>query len=154
VRWVVVGQGADLPALRARCQALGIEHVVTFTGGISDKGLVEAYRRADVFVLPSRADPEALPPIGEGFGLVFAEAGAFGLPSIGSNEGGGSLEFVIDRKTGIRVPTDDRDALAQAIVRLVDDAKLRAQLGEGAKELVASRHLPSQFSAALWAACE
>jgi glycosyltransferase involved in cell wall biosynthesis len=153
VRWLVVGQGADLPVLRARCENLGVGHAVDFAGGVEDESLIKAYRRADVFVLPSRADPEAVPPVGEGFGLVFAEAGAFGVPSIGSSAGGGSLEFVRNEKTGLTVPPNDPEALFGAIVRLMDDAELRARLGQGARELVQSRHLPSQFSAALWDAC-
>lgn len=153
VRWTVVGSGADLPVLRARCEGLGVDHAVTFTGAISDEGLVEAYRRADIFVLPSRADPEAVPPIGEGFGLVFAEAGAFGVPSVGSSAGGGSLEFVVDGRTGLTVPPNHPEALVRAIVRLVDDRDLRDRLGQAAKALVQSRHAPSQFGGALYSAC-
>ena len=78
-RWVVVGEGDDLPALRAECRRLSIEHAVTFTGRVTDEQLVEWYRVASVFALPSWADAEAQPPVGEGFGLVYVEAGAFGL---------------------------------------------------------------------------
>ncbi len=153
VRWVLVGHGGDLPVIRERCRALGIDHAVEFTDRIDDEQLAERYRRADVFLLPSIADPEADPPVGEGFGLVYAEAGAFGLPSIGSSVGGGSLEIVIDGETGVRVPPHDTQALIDAIVRLVDDAQLRRRLGQGARERVRSRHLPSHFSDALERAC-
>lgn len=153
LRWVVVGGGMDLLALRSRCEALGVSHAVELVGGVSDAALAAAYRRADVFVLPSRADPVAVPPIGEGFGLVFAEAGAFSVPSIASRSGGGSLEFVRDQETGLTVPPGDPEALARAILLLVRDARLRDRLGTAARELVESRHQQSDFSAGLWNAC-
>lgn len=153
VRWVLVGHGGDLPVIRERCRALGIDHAVEFTDRISDEQLAERYRRADIFLLPSIADPEADPPVGEGFGLVYAEAGAFGLPSIASSVGGGSLEIVKDGETGLTVPPRSADALVDAILRLVDDGGLRRRLGENARERVKSRHLPSHFSDALQRAC-
>jgi phosphatidylinositol alpha-1,6-mannosyltransferase len=149
IRWTLVGDGADLPVIREQCRALGIDHAVEFTGRISDKSLAQQYRRADLFVLPSSADPEATPPVGEGFGLVYAEAGAFGLPLVGSSAGGGALEIVIDGETGVTVPPDDPKALAEAILRLAGDPGLRARLGRRARDLVERRHLPSVFAAAL-----
>ena len=149
IRWTLVGDGADLPVIREECRALGIDHAVEFAGRISDEALAQQYRRADLFVLPSSADPEATPPVGEGFGLVYAEAGAFGLPLVGSSAGGGGLEIVIDGQTGVTVPPDDPKALAEAILRLAADAELRARLGHGARKLVERRHLPSVFAAAL-----
>lgn len=149
VRWVVVGDGSDAPVLRERCRSLGVAHAVRFTGQVDDDQLVTEYRNADVFVLPSHADPQAEPPIGEGFGLVFAEAGAFGVPSIGSREGGGSLEIVIDGKTGLTVPRNDTQALVSAILRLVENPALRRRLGCGARNLVLARHLQVQFAEAL-----
>jgi glycosyltransferase involved in cell wall biosynthesis len=154
IRWTLVGDGADLPVIREECRALGIDHAVELTGRISDNALAQQYRRADLFVLPSSADPEASPPVGEGFGLVYAEAGAFGLPLVGSSAGGGGLEIVIDDQTGVTVPPDDPKALSEAILRLAGDAELRARLGRGAMELVETRHLPSVFAAALRSACD
>jgi phosphatidylinositol alpha-1,6-mannosyltransferase len=153
VRWRMVGHGPDLAALREHCEHLGIGHAVEIPGRVEDDVLVESYRRADVFVLPTWANPEAVPPVGEGFGLVFAEAAMFGLPLIGSTEGGGSLDLVMDGHTGLTVPPNDQEALVRAILRLVDDRDLRERLGNGARALIESRHLPSQFSAALLAAC-
>lgn len=154
IRWVVVGHGSDLPAIQARCRAVGIDHAVEFTGRIDDEELAEAYRRADVFVLPSSADPEARPPVGEGFGLVFAEAGAFWLPSIGSSRGGGSLDFIEHGKTGLTVPPEDAVALSDAVIRLANDPELRWRLGQAARERVMSRHLPAHFALALRDACQ
>jgi glycosyltransferase involved in cell wall biosynthesis len=149
VRWVLVGHGADLPVIRQRCVDLGIDHAVEITGRIGDDELADRYRGADVFVLPSWADPDAEPPVGEGFGLVFAEAGAFGLPSIASTAGGGSLEIVTDGQTGLNVPPGEPNALVKAILQLAGDPDLRRRLGSNARERVKSRHLPRHFAEAL-----
>jgi len=150
---VVVGHGNDLPELRQFCDRLGIAHAVRFTDRIPDSDLADEYRYAHLFVLPSVADPDASPPIGEGFGLVFAEAGAFGLPSVGSTVGGGSLEIVVDGETGINVPPHDHEALVETIMRLVDDSALRSRLGEAARRRVTSRHVVSHFESSLENAC-
>jgi phosphatidylinositol alpha-1,6-mannosyltransferase len=149
VRWVLVGHGADLPVIRERCRELGIGHAVEITDRIDDDELADRYRQADVFVLPSTADPEADPPVGEGFGLVFAEAGAFGLPSIGSTAGGGSLEIISHGENGVNVPPHDPGALVQAILELVGNPDLRRRLGANARERVRSRHMLPHFAEAL-----
>jgi len=150
--WVVVGDGDDLPALRAECRRLGIDGAVTFTGPIGDGELIALYRTAAVFALPSYADADADPPVGEGFGLVYAEAGAFGLPIIAATPGGGSADFVTDGETGLTVPAHDVDALAAAILRLLDEPGLRAALGGRARSRALERHTQAHFSDALHAA--
>ncbi|MEA2187034.1 MAG: hypothetical protein QOK16_2045 [Solirubrobacteraceae bacterium] len=148
-RWVVVGDGDDLDALRSECRRLSIQHAVTFTGRICDDALIALYRTAAVFALPSVADADADPPVGEGFGLVYVEAGAFGLPIIAATPGGGSSEFVVDGETGLTVNPHAPDELADAIVRLLDDAQLRSALGERARARAFAHHLPEQFREAL-----
>lgn len=148
-RWVVVGDGDDLHALRAECRDLGIEKSVTFAGQVSDDELIEHYRRATMFVLPSFADADADPPVGEGFGIVYVEAGAFGLPIIAATAGGGSAEFVVDGQTALTVPAGGPDGLSDAIVRLLDDESLRTRLGQNARTRAFGRHLPAHFGEAL-----
>jgi glycosyltransferase involved in cell wall biosynthesis/peptidoglycan/xylan/chitin deacetylase (PgdA/CDA1 family) len=152
VCWTVVGDGDDRPALEAECARLGVSDSVRFLPGIDDSALADAYRHAGIFVMPSVADAESDPPIGEGFGLVYAEAAAYGLPSIASTQAGGGLDFVRDGQTGLNVPPDDSEALAQAIVTLVDDDDLRSRLGASARELAAERHVPARFRSELQAA--
>jgi phosphatidyl-myo-inositol dimannoside synthase len=122
-----------------------VQSSVAFLGRIGESELIDAYHRAWVFVMPSVASPEARPPAGEGFGLVYAEAGAFGVPSLASAAGGGSTEAVIDGETGLLVPPGNSRALAEAIVRLLNDSMLRERLGGGAREKVRAQHLPAQF---------
>ena len=150
-QWVIVGDGDDVPALRAECDRLGINDAVTFRGRISDEELVELYQTAALFALPSFADVDAEPPVGEGFGLVYLEAGAFGLPIIAAKPGGGSADFVLDEQTGITVSPRAPDELADAILRLLNDPQLRTDLGQRARSRAFASHLPMHFQEALHA---
>lgn len=146
-QWTVVGHGDDVPALQARCAQLGVSEHVTVISGIGDEALGEHYRGAAAMVLPSVADATSVPPIGEGFGLVYAEAGAFGVPSIASTAGGGALDFVIHDRTGLLVEPGAGDELADAMVALLQDTDRQARLGANARALVRQRHLPEHFAA-------
>ncbi len=150
VRWIVVGGGEDLPRLRALCRDLGVAHYVDVREDVDEVALLDAYAEADVFVLPSVADPESVPPIGEGFGLVYAEAACFGIPSVASVAGGGVLDLVEDGVSGVTVPVHSAGALADAIDRLARAPSLRRRLGGEARARVSTRHLPDHFAAALW----
>jgi phosphatidylinositol alpha-1,6-mannosyltransferase len=148
-RWIVVGDGDDLDALRAHCRDRGLAEAVTFRGHVSDAELANLYADAAALVLPSVADVAASSPTGEGFGLVYAEAGAFGVPSIASAAGGGSLDFVIHESTGLVVPPADSESLVAAMLRLLEDHELRKRLGATARQRVLERHLMPHFSASI-----
>lgn len=145
-QWVVAGDGDDLPALQAECRRLGVLDAVSFEGRVSDARLVELYRTACAFVMPSVTDLGSDRPTGEGFGLVYAEAGAFGVPSIASTAGGGAAELVEDGVTGMTVAPGDSAALAAAITALLADSGLRWRLGTAARARVMERHVPSRFT--------
>ncbi len=148
-RWVVVGTGDDLPRLRETCADAGVLESTDLRGAVTDGELTRLYGNARFFVLPSVADPTADRPTGEGFGLVYAEAAAFGLPSIASEAGGGSLDFVEHCGTGLTVPPGDRGALAAAIIRFLEDASLARRLGLAARDRVLERHTPECFAESL-----
>ncbi len=76
---VVVGGGDDLPRLRKLASDRGIFDRVVFLEGLSREQIAACYAHCDVFALPST---------GEGFGLVFLEAMAFGKPVVGADSGG------------------------------------------------------------------
>ena len=69
----------------------------------------------------------------EGFGIVFLEAAACGVPSV-AGRSGGSHEAVADGETGFVVPPRDVDAVRAAIGRLLADDGLRAQMGAAARQ--------------------
>jgi len=103
----VVGDGDDLPRLRALAQRAGVAGAVHFTGFIGDLALREEYRACDLFALPSRK---------EGFGLVYLEAMSGGKPCIAARAGG-SPE-VVDHEVGALVEYGNTDQIADAVIEL------------------------------------
>jgi phosphatidylinositol alpha-1,6-mannosyltransferase len=103
--YVIAGEGSDRPRLETLARRLGIERQVLFVGLIEPRELPDYYRLADVFVMPS---------IQEGFGIVFLEAAASGIASIGGNSDG-SIDALAEGAIGFTVDTEDMDRLASTI---------------------------------------
>ncbi len=117
----IVGDGPELPRLRRAVRSLGLEAVVDLLGAVPDLDALQAeYRRADVFCLPS---------LQEGFGIVFLEAMASGIPIVACRSAA-VPEVVPDEEAGVLVPPDRPDALAGALVRLLGDPALRRRMGQ------------------------
>lgn len=89
----------------------------------NDPRLIELYRTADVFVIPSRA---------ETFGIAAVEASASGLPVVASDIGG-FRDIVVDGVTGYIVPPGDGAALARSLEALVGDPDRRRRFGAAAR---------------------
>jgi colanic acid/amylovoran biosynthesis glycosyltransferase len=115
---VVIGNGP----LRADCEALAASLQVRclFLGSQPTAVVQEWMARATVFCVPSVV---AISGDAEGFGIVFIEAQAMGLPAV-STRSGGIPEAVEDGQTGLLVAEGDRQALAEAIIRLMWDKVL------------------------------
>lgn len=118
IEYSVVGEGTLRPHLEAFARAIGVEDCVRFVGRISEARLLEEYRNADLFILPSKK---------EGFGIVFLEAWKYGLPVICGKEGASS-EVVIDGESGVVVDPDDIQGLARAIERVLENPEFAAAL--------------------------
>ena len=134
---MVVGDGADRTRLERVSRRAGSNGRVRFVGRLSDSELHELYRTAAVFALPTRARVGA-GAAGEGFGLVFVEAAAAGLPVV-AGRSGAVPEVVEDAETGLLVDPTDPDAVAEAIGTLLDDPKLRARMARAARARVKER---------------
>lgn len=143
--FVVVGEGPEYERLRAQTRRMKLEARVSFMGGVDLDGLIDWYRAADVFVLPARSEP----PDVEGFGIVYLEASACGLPVIGPDEGG-PLDAIIEDVTGFVVPPLDVDALAGAMIRLAEDPQLRRRLGEAGRHHVVTNANWDRVADRLW----
>jgi phosphatidylinositol alpha-1,6-mannosyltransferase len=132
VQLIVTGR-QDSPAYLAEIEqqitALGLTDHVHLLGLIAEDKLLGWYQNADLFVLPALNVGDKF----EGFGLVFLEAGACGLPVIGTT-GSGVEEAVIDGETGLLVPQNDVSALADAILRLLHDDTLRERIGAAGRK--------------------
>ena len=114
--WIV---GPDEDSLHSNLEKITGIHLIPFTNS------PERYMTAsDVFCLPSYR---------EGFGSVIIEAGACGIPSIGSNIYGLN-DAIVDRETGILIPLKSVTELESAMELLVNDSKLRHKMGKAARE--------------------
>lgn len=130
------GHEADATALRRLRSELKLDDVVEFAGDVVD--VPSLLRRATVYVQPSRA---------ETFGLATAEAMALGLPVVATSTGG-LRDHVVDGRTGLSVAPEDPVALAEAIARMLDDARLRSDLGHAAREHARTAFASDRFAAA------
>lgn len=128
LRFKIAGDGPRLSELRALADSLGIADRVAFLGHREDVPALLA--EADAFVLPSRS--EAFPN-----GAI--EAMAAGLPVIASATGG-LLDLVDSGRTGLLVPPDDANALADALAGLIASPGRAAALGASAREEVTRRY--------------
>ncbi|WP_369412657.1 glycosyltransferase family 4 protein [Neoroseomonas alba] len=133
-RLLVVGTGPFEPQLRALAESCGVADAVRFAGAVAPAELADHYRLGDVFVMPNRAMPNGDT---EGFGLVFLEANACGLPVIAGQDGG-SPEAVQDGVNGLVVDGHSVAAVAAAMRRLREDAVLRDRLRTGGAKVAAA----------------
>ncbi len=113
IKYLVCGDGDDRQRLEQKAISLGISDYVEFTGYISEKEKADHYRLADVYVMPSK---------GEGFGFVFLEAMACGIPVIASIRDGGK-EAVRNGLLGEVVDPDDPEMYMDKIKRLLSKKK-------------------------------
>lgn len=111
--YVVAGDGSDRGRLEQKARELGLSDHVVFTGFVREEEKVDHYRLADVFAMPSR---------GEGFGFVFLEAMACGIPVVASSIDGGR-EAVRDGSLGLLVDPNDRNGVAQTIIEALGRPK-------------------------------
>ena len=117
----------DSPADEARLKGLVKEHalqaVVTFLGPLTGEAKEQAFRNADIFTLPS---------YGEGVPISLLEAMAYGLPAVVTDVGG-IPETITDGLEGLLLRPGNIDALAEALVRLVEAPAFRLQMGQAAR---------------------
>lgn len=120
LQFLVIGDGRLRPELEAQAERLGLNGRVTFMGYRPD--VPDLLRVIDIHVAPS---------VTEGFSMSVLEAMHAGVPSVATAVGG-HLELVLDGRTGFLVNAGDTDALAERVVRLAVDPRLRARLGTAA----------------------
>jgi phosphatidylinositol alpha-1,6-mannosyltransferase len=131
--WIVGGRNWGNYEEKLREQAASDPALnVRFFGNIPDLELAEVYDRSDIFALTSVNHGTSV----EGFGLVYLEAAAHGLPIVAHNIGGVS-EAVCDGETGLLVTPERPAELAAAFEKLFHDGALRRRLGESGREFAA-----------------
>ncbi|AFY33990.1 glycosyltransferase family 4 protein [Calothrix sp. PCC 7507] len=108
VKYLVIGRGDDQPRLAQLAKDLDISDRVVFAGFVPTEQLIAHYRLADAYIMPSQ----------EGFGIVYLEAMACGVPVL-SGDDDGSADPLQDGKLGWRVPHRDPNAVAAACIEIL-----------------------------------
>ncbi|MEG4807367.1 glycosyltransferase family 4 protein [Microcoleus sp. F8-D3] len=108
VKYLVIGRGDDRPRLAKLADDLGVTERVIFAGFVPTENLAAHYQLADAYVMPSQ----------EGFGIVYLEALACGIPVL-AGDADGSADPLQDGKLGWRVPHRDAAAVAVACVEML-----------------------------------
>src|SRR3954469_21950960 len=131
--WVVVGDGPLRLEIGRLAASNGVEAAVRLCGSVTDDERDAWYEPSHVFAMPSRLPPGSA---GEGFGIVYLEAGVRGVPSVAGNVGG-ALDAVKDGETGRLVDPTSHLEVADAITDLLADAPRRRAMGHAASEFAA-----------------
>ncbi|TKJ39996.1 hypothetical protein CEE37_09680 [candidate division LCP-89 bacterium B3_LCP] len=121
--YLIAGSGPEENKLKSLVKMHHVSEQVAFLGHLEHSDVPDLLRVSDLFILNCRSKP------GEGFGIVFLEANACGLPVIAGNTGG-VPDAVKDGETGFLVDPEDPAAIASAIEKLYADEALRRKLGK------------------------
>ncbi|MEB3295107.1 MAG: glycosyltransferase family 4 protein [Synechococcales bacterium] len=116
VKYLIIGRGDDQPRLAQLAQELGVGDRVVFAGYVPTADLPQHYALADAYVMPSQ----------EGFGIVYLEAMACGIPVL-SGDADGSADPLQDGILGWQVPHRDPDAVAMACIAMLKGEDPRCQ---------------------------
>jgi phosphatidylinositol alpha-1,6-mannosyltransferase len=133
VEWVVIGDGPLRPELERMIGRSGLNGHVRLAGSVDDEERDALLASAHVFAMPSSLPAESG---AEGTGIVFLEASTRGLPVVASRTTGpgadraeGGADVVIDGETGLLVDPRDPDAVADALVELLEDPVRAERMG-------------------------
>lgn len=129
--YLIVGDGPERSRLESLRDRLGLEKSVRFTGAVSDTDLLAFYKLATLFAMISRQPPDSHEV--EGFGIVYLEANVSGLPVV-AGRSGGVPDAVVDGQTGYLVDPFSPEAIAAAIMRLLENPQLGQQLADFGRE--------------------
>ena len=135
VSGLVVGSGPDAPSVRSLAMALGVDGRISFIDSVTDTRRVLSV--IDIFVFPS---------VKEGLGMALLEALAMSKPCVASRTGG--IEDIIkDGENGILTDVGDSKAIAEAVIKLMSDEKLRDRMGQSGRAAVLARFTLDRMAA-------
>lgn len=116
--YVIVGEGNDRRRLEGLAAEIGVADRVRFLGAVNHQTLKEAYRMADLYVMPST---------GEGFGIAYLEAMASGTPALGLDVAGACDALADGELGGCVVEPDLEEAIAEQLLQPETDSKALAR---------------------------
>lgn len=125
-RLIIAGEESYFPLYVKACkkyiESVSIEDRIEFLGHINRDRIDELFHITDIFILPSSH---------ESYGMVIKEAASYGIPIITTNVGA-IPEIVEHEESALLIPPKDHTAIKKAIIRLLDDEKLRKKIAKGA----------------------
>ena len=124
----VCGSGPELDSLKALSIRLGLAEIVEFHGFTDESVMLELLQASDIFIMPNKTVDGDL----EGFGLVFLEANACGLPVIGGSSGG-VIDAIEDGVSGLLIEPGSIESISKNLIKLIDDEIYRDSLGQQGK---------------------
>ena len=130
-RLILVGPYEDAldPISEESRKIIDENEAIKAVGAKGGDDLLAYYAAADCFVMPSYR---------EGFPNTVLEAGAMGLPSVVTDING-SREIIVDRENGVIVPSQDADALYEAMLKMLNDKEKREYMASNARKMIADR---------------
>ncbi len=135
-RIMLVGSGPRKNCLVKLTRDLNLENNVVFIEQVPQDELLKYYYLADIFVLPSIVNEEGET---EGLGVVLLEAMACGVPVVGSGVGG-IPDIIKDHETGLIAGQKDPDSLAEKIIKLLSNDRLREKIIKNGKKLIEEKY--------------
>ncbi len=124
LRWLVIGDGPERPALERLAAQLGVAARVDWAGQLPHDDALTQLAGCHLMVLPS---------VDEAFGVAYVEALACGVPAIGCRGEGGPEEIAAAGEGMVLVPPRDPDALAETIAGLLEQPERLDELGRAAR---------------------
>jgi len=129
---MIVGDGEDRLLLESQVKSHHLTDYVTFVGAQPHHKIATLYQVADVFAMTTQVlDDGDI----ESFGIVYLEANLLGLPVVATNVGG-VADAVVNEETGLLTDSENPDAIAAAIIRLLNDSELAQRLAAQGRQRV------------------
>ena len=125
---VLVGDGSQFDNLVNLGRSLGISNLIKFIGKVDNSKVASYLQTMDIFVVPSISSSET-------FGVAVIEASSCAIPVIASDIGGLS-EVIVDGETGFLIPPRNEEAIAEKIIKLIEEPELRQNLGANGRKFV------------------
>lgn len=126
IKWKIIGEGSHeyRNKLKSQIEQLGLSDQIELCESLPPERIHESYKRADAYLLPSHYEP---------FGIVLIEAMASGLPIIATRTGG--IPWVLEEgRCGILINPHSPEAIASALIRIVEEPSIAKQLQERGKD--------------------
>jgi len=125
-KFIICGKGPFRKRIEMTVKKMGLEKQIIFLGYVSRDDLIDIYQNAAVQVVPSHY---------EGMPNVLLEGMSCGLPVVATNIGGNN-EVIVSGMNGFLVPTKAPQIMAETILKLLNDGKLRKEIGEEARKTI------------------